>query len=155
MENEWGEIKDDCHFFVLNSVKATWILRKTIVHLIGWLAFFKSIYVKPETEVTALELKNFTLWIIKIYFWYWHRSSEILKSPENYFVEIFHCLYPAFTYFFSPIISIFVRSYIPFVIYYKSFVALFSFLHFRYTKCDFSVALLSQSSRNEVLGSVL
>lgn len=142
MEDEWSEIKDDCHFFVLNPVKATWILRKTIIHLIGWLAFLKSIYVKSKTEVTALELENFTIRIIKIDFWYWHRFSEILKffSPENHFVEIFHCLYPEFTFFFSPILCIFIGSYIPFVIYYKSFVALFSFLHFRYVKCDFSVS---------------
>lgn len=76
------------------------------------------------------------------FFWYWHRSSEVLKFflSENHFVEIFHCLYPEFTFFFSPILYILIGSYISFVIYYKSFVALFSFLHFRYMKCDFSVS---------------
>ena len=108
-------------------------------------------------------VQSFTVWIIKTGFWCLYWFSEILKffSQINSFVEIFHCIQNLLP--FSPILSFLIGRYIPFASYstgalcgpdkrkstrnsYTSGIRSVIF--------QFLAALLSWSSRNEILVSL-
>ena len=87
------------------------------------MTFLKSISVKsePETIISEVYYRTLSYKSLKLT-WYLCSFSRNLKIPfANNSVEIFHCLYPEFTSFSSPI---FIGRWIPFAVYYKVFIFL-------------------------------
>lgn len=129
------------------------------------MTFLKSVSVKSEPEIIISEVYYRTLPYKSLKLtWYLCSFSRNPKIPfANNSVEIFHCLYPEFTSFSSPIyLHRKMDSFCHLLqgLYFSAWMRWKNIRNF-YTSgvwnviSQFLAALLSQYSRNEILVSVL